>query len=103
LPDLACIEALLAPVAAALTKGGIFAATFRDYVAAPLESERRFILVRGDAQRILTCFLEYGEQQVTVYDLLHERESAGWQQRVSSDPKLRLDPQWVVSKLTALA
>ena len=53
-------------------------------------------------QRILTCFLEYGEQQVTVYDLLHEREGAGWQQRVSSHPKLRLDPQWVVAKLTAL-
>jgi 2-polyprenyl-3-methyl-5-hydroxy-6-metoxy-1,4-benzoquinol methylase len=102
LPDLACIAALLAQVAAALTKGGMFAATFRDYVAAPLESERRFILVRSDAQRILTCFLEYGEQQVTVYDLLHEREGAGWQQRVSSYPKLRLDPQWVVAKLTAL-
>ena len=102
LPDLACIEALLAQVAAALTRGGMFAATFRDYVAAPLESERRFILVRSDAQRILTCFLEYGEQQVTVYDLLHQREGAGWQQRVSSHSKLRLDPQWVVAKLTAL-
>jgi 2-polyprenyl-3-methyl-5-hydroxy-6-metoxy-1,4-benzoquinol methylase len=102
LPDLACVESLCAQVAAALTKGGMFAATFRDYVASPLESEQRFILVRSDARRILTCFLEYGKQQVTVYDLLHERQGDGWQQRVSSYPKLRLDPQWVVSKLTDL-
>jgi 2-polyprenyl-3-methyl-5-hydroxy-6-metoxy-1,4-benzoquinol methylase len=102
LPDRASVESLLGQSAAALTPGGMFVATFRNYVAAALESERRFIPVRSDARRILTCFLEYGAAEVTVYDLLHEREGEVWRQRVSSYQKLRLDPQWVASKLTAL-
>jgi hypothetical protein len=99
LPELPAVEALFAQ---ALAPGGMFAATFRDCVASALAAEGRFILVRSDARRILTCFLEYGAEHVRVYDLLHEREGERWQQRVSSYPKLRLDPQWVVAKLAAL-
>jgi len=102
LPDRAAVESVLSEAAASLAPRGIFAATFRDYVTEPLAAERRFILVRSDERRILTCFLEYGPEQVRVYDLLHEREAGRWQQRVSSYPKLRLDPQWVVTKLQAL-
>lgn len=89
-------------VAASLAENGVFATTFRDYASTPLQAERRFIPVRSDKRRILTCFLEYGGEQVIVYDLLHEREGGQWQQRVSSYPKLRLAPEWVISKLTAL-
>ena len=102
LPDLASVAALFAEVAAALSKGGMFVATFRDYVSAPLAAERRFIAVRSDEERILTCFLEYGKEHVTVYDLLHERDGSRWQQRLSSYPKLRLAPQWVLAKLAGL-
>jgi SAM-dependent methyltransferase len=102
LPTLASVDALLVAVAAALAQGGVFAATFRDYVSAPLAAERRFIAVRSDERRILTCFLEYAKDHVTVYDLLLEREDDRWQQRVSSYPKLRLAPEWVVAKLEAL-
>jgi SAM-dependent methyltransferase len=99
LPDRASVEHLFADVAASLTNRGLFVATFRDYVSAPLQGDRRFIPVRSDENRILTCFLEYGEDTVTVHDLLHERANGQWQQRVSSYRKLRLQPEWVVAKL----
>jgi SAM-dependent methyltransferase len=100
LPDIASVESLIAQVAAALAKDGMFIATFRDYVSAPLQADQRFILVRGDEQRLLTCFLEYAAQLVTVHDLLYERHDGRWQQRVSSYRKLRLAPEWLISKLT---
>src|SRR5882757_6498353 len=99
LPDRASVEHLFADVARLLTIGGVFVATFRDYVPAPLQGDRRFIPVRSDENRILTCFLEYGEDTVTVHDLLHERANGQWQQRISSYRKLRLQPQWVAAKL----
>jgi SAM-dependent methyltransferase len=101
-PDQSGVESLFAAVAASLKPGGVFVATFRDYVAAPLQGEGRFILVRSSGDRILTCFLEYAESKVIVHDLVHRREHGSWQLRVSSYPKLRLSPQWVVDRLNAL-
>jgi len=99
LPTLAAVESLLAAVAAALPPAGAFAATFRDYASTALQGDQRFIPVRADEQRILTCFLEYGDQVVTVHDVLNQRENGRWRQTVSSYPKLRLAPEWVASKL----
>jgi Methyltransferase domain len=101
LPSREAVETLLQEVAAALASPGLFIATFRDYASAVLEGAGRFILVRGDSARSLTCFLEYAEETVTVYDLLHERTESGTQFRVSSYPKLRLDPAWTVNTLNA--
>jgi 2-polyprenyl-3-methyl-5-hydroxy-6-metoxy-1,4-benzoquinol methylase len=96
------VESLLEDVALSLAPGGLFAATFRDYSAAPLQDDARFILVRSDADRILTCFLEYGDAGVTVRDLLHQRENGAWQLRVSSYCKLRLAPEWISERLNRL-
>lgn len=96
----AAVETLLASVAAALPRGGVFATTFRDYATRTLQGEQRFILVRADEQRILTCFLEYADTQITVHDVLNERRNGQWHQTVSSYPKLRLAPEWVEGKLT---
>ena len=93
------VATLLAATARSLAKGGMFVTTFRDYVTTPLQGERRFILVRSDEQRILTCFLEYSEDKVIVHDLLHQRENDHWCKHVSSYPKLRLAPEWVASLL----
>jgi 2-polyprenyl-3-methyl-5-hydroxy-6-metoxy-1,4-benzoquinol methylase len=101
LPDQSSVAGLIAAVAASLDPGGIFVTTFRDYACAPLQGEARFILVRSDEQRILTCFLEYEEGRVIVHDLLHQRERGAWRLRASSYPKLRLSPQWVVEELNA--
>jgi 2-polyprenyl-3-methyl-5-hydroxy-6-metoxy-1,4-benzoquinol methylase len=102
LPSLSGVESLFAGVAASLSHGGLFAATFRDYMSAPLQGDGRFILVRSDAEQILTCFLEYADTTVTVHDLLHQREGGSWRLRVSSYSKLRLSPQWVVERLSSL-
>jgi SAM-dependent methyltransferase len=101
LPERDSVQHLFSDVAVSLTLGGLFVATFRDYVSAPLQGDRRFIPVRSDENRILTCFLEYGEDTVTVHDLLHQRTNGQWQQRVSSYRKLRLHPEWVAAQLAA--
>jgi SAM-dependent methyltransferase len=100
LPDERAVQTLVSEVAAALNRGGRFIATFRDY-SVPLAAEKRFIPVRSDEQRLLTCFLEYGDTHVMVHDLLHERTGAQWELRVSSYPKLRLKPEKVVSLFEA--
>jgi SAM-dependent methyltransferase len=102
LPSFETVEALLRDAAGALAEGGMFAATFRDYASKSLEGNERFILVKRDENRILTCFLEYGDNRIMVHDVLTQREDEQWVQRVSSYPKLRLAPSWVMAKLEAL-
>jgi 2-polyprenyl-3-methyl-5-hydroxy-6-metoxy-1,4-benzoquinol methylase len=102
LPTHSAVASLFVNVAASLDRGGLFVATFRDYESAPLQGDARFILVRSDEERILTCFLEYGDTTVTVHDLLHYREGTSWRLRASSYPKLRLSPRWVVEQLSSL-
>jgi 2-polyprenyl-3-methyl-5-hydroxy-6-metoxy-1,4-benzoquinol methylase len=100
LADRRSVEQLFADVADCLEAGGIFIATFRDYSAA-LSKLNRFIPVRSDADRILTCFLEYEDEAVMVHDILHERDGSGWRQRVSAYRKIRLSADWVVRALEA--
>jgi SAM-dependent methyltransferase len=102
LSSLSAVEHLLTEVADSLAPGGMFAATFRDYVSKTLEGDARFIMVRRDENRILTCFLEYAADTITVHDLLTEREEGQWVQKVSSYPKLRLAPERLESKLQSL-
>ena len=101
LPDIASVESLFTAVAASLSPGGVFAATFRDYASTTLQGSDRFILVRADEQRILTCFLEYSDKTVHVHDVLHDRIGGMWKQRVSSYPKLRLALESVARSLAA--
>jgi SAM-dependent methyltransferase len=100
LADTESIHKLICAAATTLSPNAHFVITFRDYSSA-LVAEQRFISVRGDESRILTCFLDYADSHVTVYDLLHERTPSGWQLRVSSYQKLRLKPDWVVGLLEA--
>ena len=102
LGSFAAVDALLDDVARNLNAGGLFAATFRDYASRTLSGDERFILVRRDEERVLTCFLEYGEHTVAVHDILTERRDQEWVQRVSSYPKLRLAPDSVMAKLQSL-
>ena len=100
LPDLGAVDSLLGHAAAALAQAGTFVVTFRDY-SVPLAADKRFIAVRSDDTRILTCFLEYEDAIVRVHDILHERTTEGWQTRVSHYPKLRLSPQYLMGRLDA--
>ena len=94
------IAALAHSVASRLAPGGRFVATFRDYTRLP-SGDARFIPVRSDDRRILTCFLEEHPEFVLVHDLVHERTAAGWTTRVSSYRKLRLAPDAAQQALTA--
>lgn len=88
------IATLSRTVAAHLSPHGRFVATFRDYSRLP-SGQSRFIPVRADEDRILTCFLEEFEHHVQVHDLLHERIQGKWVTKVSSYRKLRLAPEAV--------
>ena len=98
LPDVASVGALFDSAAKQLCAGGKFVLTFRDY-SKPLRGEQRFIPVRSDASRILTCVLDYEDEHVVVQDLLHEFDGTAWRQRVSSYRKLRIDPGAAVAAL----
>ncbi|GAA2349143.1 hypothetical protein [Streptomyces cuspidosporus] len=70
-----------------------------DDLPAPLEGTDRFLAVRGDADRILTCFLEYLDADtVRVHDLLHLRTPDGWTLHTGSYPKLRLAADWLADR-----
>jgi SAM-dependent methyltransferase len=100
LPEPASVEKLFSLAADSLRPDGKFIATFRDYTP-PLVGEGRFIPVKSDADRILTCFLEYDSEYVNVHDVLHQRNGSTWQLRVSAYRKLRLSPEWVSAALQA--
>jgi predicted RNA methylase len=100
LTDRRSVEGLFADAFESLGQGGRFMLTFRDF-SSPLTGVHRFIPVRSDADRVMTCFLEYQEESVTVHDILHERAGSAWQQRVSSYQKLRLSAEWVRHALEA--
>jgi SAM-dependent methyltransferase len=98
LPEHTNVDFLIQEAAEALAPGGRFVISLRDY-SEPLLGEGRFIPVRSDERRILTCFLEYEEDTVVVHDILHERAGDAWETRVSSYRKLRLSPERVIGSL----
>lgn len=94
LPAREDVQTLLTKVASSLQWGGVFLTTFRDYTN-ELTGPDRFLPVRSDEARILTVFLEYSQETVTVHDILHERQDRQWSLQVGSYPKLRLAPAWI--------
>ncbi len=100
LPDRPSVVRLFADVAQTLVEDGLFVVTFRDY-SSTIVGPQRFIPVRSDSNRILTCFLEYEDDTVMVHDVVHERDGAEWRQRVSAYRKLRLSPEWTIRALEA--
>ncbi|MEU8034553.1 hypothetical protein AB0C13_39345, partial [Streptomyces sp. NPDC049099] len=85
----------------ALAPGGHLVVTYRD-LTAELRGTDRFIPVRSSDDRLLTCFLEYrDEDTVIVHDLLHTRTNGSWQQQTGSYPKLRIASSWLVQQCRA--
>lgn len=75
--------------------------SFRDYSFA-INGVNRFIPVKSDENRILTCILEYFEDYVNVTDLLYERKDEIWEQKVSSYQKTRISEELIKQQLTAI-
>jgi SAM-dependent methyltransferase len=99
LPSKHAVASLLRDVAAGLVPNGMFVATFRDYASCELTGPQRFVPVRGDERRILTCFLEYFPDHVQVHDLVHQLDGGHWRCSVSSYRKLRLPKEWVLKEM----
>ena len=94
---------LFQSVARALQPGGRFVVTYRDLAGGELRGLDRFIAVRSDERRVMTCFLEFeSAETVVVHDLINIREEDGqWALRKSSYTKLRLPVDWVEAELGA--
>jgi SAM-dependent methyltransferase len=100
LPGSAGVRRLVEDTAAALKPGGVFVLSFRN-LTARLSGSDRFIPVRAERDRIMTCFLEDEGDAVRVHDLIHTRRpDESWRLSTSSYRKLRLAPAWVAQLLT---
>lgn len=93
------VRALCAKVHGALEPGGQFIVSFRD-LSHDLYGVDRFIPVRADASRIMTCFLEYMPGKVIVHDLVHEKNGESWDFKKSCYAKLRLSKTAVLQSLS---
>ncbi len=101
LPSKAAVAEMFAQVTKRLAPGGLFVVGYRDLSVAA-EGLNRFIPVRSDDGRVMTCFLDFREDEpdsVTVTDLIHVRGDAGWTLSKSSYRKLRLAVEWVKAEL----
>jgi cyclopropane fatty-acyl-phospholipid synthase-like methyltransferase len=96
LESLSHVEQLLAMISDRLEPDGKVVLSFRELIDEQ-KNEKRFIPVRSDETRILTCFLEYFPNHVMVHDILYERQSGKWVQKVSSYPKLRISEAFVTN------
>lgn len=83
------LKDLLKKIFQTLETNGKLVISYRDYTR-ELNDTERFIQVRSDDNRILTCVLEYFKTTIRVTDLLHEKVDGKWIQKVSSYYKLRL-------------
>jgi hypothetical protein len=100
LESLTEIDTLITDSFTALVPRGRIILSFRDY-STELSDIQRFIPVKSDEKRILTCFIEYFTDKLRVTDLLHEFENGKWVQKVSAYYKTRCTRDWVVEKLVA--
>lgn len=98
LPTRECCTNLFAEVNRRLAPGGKFILGFRD-LSQELFGMDRFVPIRGDSGRVMTCFLEYEPEVVIVHDLIHVREGEGWKLHKSAYRKLRLPLDWVEGQL----
>ncbi|TCC50516.1 class I SAM-dependent methyltransferase [Kribbella pittospori] len=99
LPDLPAVQRLLADSFEALIPGGVLILSFRD-LTKPVTGLDRFIQVRADDSRIMTCFLEDEGDYLRVHDLIHSRTpDSSWQLNKSSYRKLRIPPTWLTTQL----
>lgn len=93
------VRDLFASVQLSLAPEGVFVITYRD-LTVELTGVDRFLPVRADEEKIMTCFLEYqSPETVMVHDLIHTKNDGEWSLHKSCYRKLRLSSAWVVEAL----
>jgi SAM-dependent methyltransferase len=99
LPGKGAVTGLFRRAFDALRPGGRFIITYRD-LTTELCGTDRFIPIRSDEDKIMTCFLEFeSAESVMVHDLIYIREGAGWSLSKSSYRKTRLGMDWMCEEL----
>jgi SAM-dependent methyltransferase len=83
------VDEFIANIVESLSPSGKIIFSFRDY-SNKLEGIERFIPVKSDENKILTCVLDYEDDYVNVTDLLYEKTENKWTTKVSSYKKVRL-------------
>lgn len=92
------VARLLSSIQTVLDDSGTVVLTLRDYTNEP-PATQRFIPVRSDDTRILTCHLQFFDSDIEVTDLLYTREPSGWTMSTSSYRKIRVPISWLVNEL----
>ena len=95
------VSRLLADACRALAPQGQLVLSFRD-LSVEIKGLDRFLPVRSDPDRIMTCVLEYETEHVIVNDLIYVRQNEGWTFHKSSYRKLRLNADAVSCELREL-
>lgn len=95
------VSQLLADTHQTLMPGGLLVLTFRD-LSVGREGLERFLPIRADADRIMTCVLEFETDHVVINDLIYEREGESWSLHKSSFRKVRLGVEDVLTDLRLL-
>jgi 2-polyprenyl-3-methyl-5-hydroxy-6-metoxy-1,4-benzoquinol methylase len=98
LVSLADVRSFIRAISNHLESEGKIVFSFRD-LTEELRNEERFLAVRSDDTRILTCFLEFFPDHVLTHDLLYENQNGKWTKSISSYPKLRLPASVVTACL----
>lgn len=95
LQDKQTIQLLIENISSSLHSNGYAYLSFRDYSIELLENQR-FIPVKYDTDKLLTCFLEYSNDYVSVTDLIHYKADDIWNLKTSSYKKVRISAVDVV-------
>ena len=93
------VAALCVKIARCLRPGGRMVLSWRD-LSDPPKGLDRFIPVRSDPDRIMTCFLEDHGNTVMVHDLMYFWQNDAWHSDSSAYPKLKLSASWVRQTLS---
>lgn len=89
LPDRQAIHSLIQNSVSSLKNCGYLYLSFRDYSIELLENQR-FIPVKYESDKLLTCFLEYSNDYVSVTDLIHYKTDDIWNLKTSTYKKVRI-------------
>jgi hypothetical protein len=95
------IKKLITDISTILKPNGKILFSFRDY-STELIGDSRFIPIKSDDDRILTCILDYEKEKVRVTDLLHEKTETGWNQKISSYFKVRIFTNEIIEILESV-
>ncbi|HEX2788304.1 MAG TPA: methyltransferase domain-containing protein [Ignavibacteria bacterium] len=92
------IEKLIEDSYEILIENGKLVLSFRDYTDEP-SAEQRFIPVKSDKDRILTCYLDYQPDKIITSDMIYENINGEWKFSLSSYSKYRVKKQLMIDIL----